>query len=305
MSKLKHFEEAQEGSLGYETALAEIRSGRKQSDWMLYIFPRLKGLERGYDAEYYGIESLYEACQYMEHGDLGRRLRDITYAVLMHDTMYIEDIMDGWEDAERFRASMTLFDIICPGEYFGRCLDVFFDDKRDERTLAMVEKERSFLYGPSAFEELGISGFSERGYFEGGVVESDEIPTEVKLPTVLRLVLKGNSMLEMVHHYLFHKDFTYYRLSGVESRLEWYRNQMLLNMSQNASESSQKVLKRVFQRLERLDFSIGFGEESDMEEAVDDAAKAFDYVVYECGKDEELKAKMVEITQKREGTISF
>ena len=118
MSKLKHFEEAQEGPLGYETALAEIRSGRKQSDWMLYIFPRLKGLERGFDAEYYGIESLYEARQYMEFGELGRRLRDITYAVLMHDTMFIEDIMDGWEDAERFRASMTLFDIICPGEYF-------------------------------------------------------------------------------------------------------------------------------------------------------------------------------------------
>lgn len=119
MSKLKHFEEAQEGPLGYETALAEIRSGRKQSDWMLYIFPRLKGLERGFDTEYYGIESLYEARQYMEFGELGRRLRDITYAVLMHDTMLIEDIMDGWEDAERFRASMTLFDIICPGEYFG------------------------------------------------------------------------------------------------------------------------------------------------------------------------------------------
>jgi len=297
MSKLKHFEEAQEGPLGYETALDEIRSGRKQSDWMLYIFPRLKGLERGYDAEYYGIESLYEARQYMEHGDLGRRLRDITYVVLMHDTMFIEDIMDGWEDAERFRASMTLFDIICPGEYFGRCLDVFFDDIRDERTLAKVEKERSFLYGPSAFEQLGISSFSERGYFEGGVVESDEIPTDVKLPTVLSLVLKGNSMLEMVHHYLFHKDFSHYRLSGVESRLEWYRNRLLHELRAGADENGLKVLHKVSQRLERMDFSVEFGEEIDMGEAVDDAAKAFDYVVFECGKDVCLEKKMTEIAR--------
>lgn len=289
MSKLKHFEEAQEGPLGYKTALEEIRSGRRRSDWMEYIFPQ-------YGTGYYDISSLYEARKYMEFGELGRRLRDITYAVLMHDTMYIEDIMDGWEGAERFRASMTLFDVICPGEYFGRCLDVFFDEKRDERTLAMVEKERAYLFGESAFEQIGISGYSERGYFEGGVVESDEIPTEVKLPTVLSLVLKGNSMLDMVHHYLFHKDFSHYRLSGVESRLEWYRNRLLHVLRAGADENGLKVLHKVSQRLERMDF-VEFGAEIDISVAVEDAAKAFDYLVFECGKDEGLEKKMKEMAR--------
>ena len=39
---LTRFKKAQE--LDYETALAEIRSGQKQSHWMWYIFPQLEGL---------------------------------------------------------------------------------------------------------------------------------------------------------------------------------------------------------------------------------------------------------------------
>ena len=39
---LSRFHKAQQGS--YETALAEIRSGRKRSHWIWYIFPQIQGL---------------------------------------------------------------------------------------------------------------------------------------------------------------------------------------------------------------------------------------------------------------------
>ena len=41
---------AQEGD--YDVALAEIRAGRKQSHWIWYILPQLKGLGRSSTSEY-------------------------------------------------------------------------------------------------------------------------------------------------------------------------------------------------------------------------------------------------------------
>ena len=273
MSSLNRIVGAQEEHPGYEIALEEMKTGRKRTDWIWYIFPQMKGMGKGDDAEFYGIQSLFEARHYMEYEHLGDRLQEITKAVLRHDTTSIEDIMRSEEDTSVFHASMTLFDIICPGCCFNR------------------EQEREYLYGDSAFVQSGISGYSERGFFEGGVVESDEIPTEIKLPTVLGFVLEGHSMKDMVHHYLFHKDFSHYRLSGVLSRLEWYRNTLLNQLAKNTHPNGVVVLKRVFQRLERLEDC----EHSELLPEVEDAANAFDFVVIECSKEQELKEKMVSI----------
>ena len=291
MSSLNRIVGAQEEHPGYEIALEEMKTGRKHSDWIWYIFPQMKGMGMGYDAEFYGIQSLFEARHYMEYEHLGDRLQEITKAVLRHDTTSIEDIMRSEEDTSVFHASMTLFDIICPGCCFNRALDVYFDGERDKKTLTLVEQEREYLYGDSAFVQSGISGYSERGYFEGGVVESDEIPTEIKLPTVLGFVLEGHSMKDMIHHYLFHKDFSHYRLSGVLSRLEWYRNTLLNQLAKNTHPNGVVVLKRVFQRLERLEDC----KHSELLPEVEDAANAFDFVVFECSKEQELKEKMVSI----------
>ncbi|MBQ6538530.1 MAG: DUF1810 family protein, partial [Eubacterium sp.] len=54
MSDLSRFITAQQND--YEIALSEIQSGRKQSHWMWYIFPQLKGLGMTSTADYYGID---------------------------------------------------------------------------------------------------------------------------------------------------------------------------------------------------------------------------------------------------------
>ena len=46
MNNLKRFTEAQYRD--YEQALKEIKNGRKESHWMWYIFPQLKGMGRSY-----------------------------------------------------------------------------------------------------------------------------------------------------------------------------------------------------------------------------------------------------------------
>ena len=54
MNDLKRFLDAQEEEEDdFEIALAEIRNGSKQSHWMWYIFPQIKGLET--ECEYLNI----------------------------------------------------------------------------------------------------------------------------------------------------------------------------------------------------------------------------------------------------------
>ena len=80
MHDLERFYKAQE--YDYETALSEIRNGRKESHWMWYIFPQIAGLGRSTTAEYYAIKSKEEAKGYIEDPVLGKRLIEISQALL-------------------------------------------------------------------------------------------------------------------------------------------------------------------------------------------------------------------------------
>ena len=60
---LERFHKAQAStSAGYDTALAEIRRGRKTSHWIWYIFPQIEGLGRSSTARAYALRDLAEAC---------------------------------------------------------------------------------------------------------------------------------------------------------------------------------------------------------------------------------------------------
>ena len=77
---LERFITAQEQS--YQTALQEIKNGKKQSHWMWYIFPQIKGLGSSPTATYYAIQDRFEAEAYLAHSVLGRRLKEISEALL-------------------------------------------------------------------------------------------------------------------------------------------------------------------------------------------------------------------------------
>ena len=78
---LNRFLEAQKYS--YETALEEIKKGKKMSHWMWYIFPQIKGLGHSETAIYYEIKSLEEAKAYLEHDVLRKRLLQLTDELLL------------------------------------------------------------------------------------------------------------------------------------------------------------------------------------------------------------------------------
>src|SRR4051794_8414726 len=77
---LKRFVDAQENV--YPHALGEIRSGRKRSHWMWYIFPQFQGLGFSSTSQHYAIKSLAEAEAYLRHPTLGPRLLESCEAAL-------------------------------------------------------------------------------------------------------------------------------------------------------------------------------------------------------------------------------
>lgn len=124
--------------LRYETALEEVRNGRKESHWMWYVFPQLRGLGRTYNANYYGIADLEEANRYIEESTLKAHMDEMLDVLLDLPTDDPVSIFGGL-DAMKLRSSMTLFDLVSPNDRFARVLEKFFDGQRDQRTLRMVE----------------------------------------------------------------------------------------------------------------------------------------------------------------------
>ena len=134
---LQKFKDAQKKD--YETALMEVRCGRKRSHWIWYIFPQLRGLGYSPNAYTYGINGLEEAKAYLEHPVLSARLIEITEALLSHNVESIEDIM-GDIDALKLRSSMTLFALISEdNSVFHQVLDCFYNSEMDELTRKLAK----------------------------------------------------------------------------------------------------------------------------------------------------------------------
>lgn len=139
---INRFIEAQEVPYfcGYKQALEEIKNGRKTNHWIWYIFPQLRCLGRSSRAHYYGIADRYEAQRYLNHIILGRRIREITEALLEHKDKTALSIF-GDIDAVKVRSCMTMFDFLSPNDIFGEVLRSFYNEERCEITLQVMQRE--------------------------------------------------------------------------------------------------------------------------------------------------------------------
>lgn len=133
---LERFVDAQHGV--YETAIAELRAGSKQSHWMWFIFPQIAGLGRSATARFFAITDLDEARAYLAHPALGARLAECTEAMAVWSGKRSAENILGSVDALKFASSMTLFEAAGGGDRFERALDGFCDGERDRRTLDIL-----------------------------------------------------------------------------------------------------------------------------------------------------------------------
>ena len=91
----------------YSAALNEIKSGRKTTHWIWYIFPQAKGLGKSPKSELYGISCKEEALEYLNHPLLGQRLREATLAFSKQEHKDAYFIFNS--DAKKVRSCMELF----------------------------------------------------------------------------------------------------------------------------------------------------------------------------------------------------
>lgn len=126
----------------YLRALKEIKSGRKQTHWMWYIFPQIKGLGSSMTSVFFSIKDAEEAKEYLKHPLLGQRLREISRALLELKTDNAT-VVFGSTDAMKLRSCMTLFDVVEPATVFDKVLAKFFDGIRDQKTLKILADQSS------------------------------------------------------------------------------------------------------------------------------------------------------------------
>lgn len=114
----------------YEQVVRELKAGQKQSHWMWYIFPQIDGLGRSSTARYFALSSLEEAREYLDHPQLGARLRECVELVMQHHGRLDASQILGSLDAMKFRSSLTLFSLLEPGGIFTHALQLFSTENR-------------------------------------------------------------------------------------------------------------------------------------------------------------------------------
>ena len=134
---LERFIEAQERD--YESALEEMKNGKKETHWIWYIFPQLKGLGSSSMADYYGIDGIEEARAYLENEYLRNHLLEITKAILSIPTNNIKNVMDPPDDL-KLKSSMTLFYEATKNEIFKQVLEKYYEGKLDEHTIKLLKR---------------------------------------------------------------------------------------------------------------------------------------------------------------------
>ena len=79
----------------YEQVASELANGRKESHWMWFIFPQIKGLGHSPMAEFYAIQDLDEAGAFLASscGEKMQKLLD-----MLDDNDDVTDVWHNWDN---------------------------------------------------------------------------------------------------------------------------------------------------------------------------------------------------------------
>jgi len=96
---------------GFDAALAELRAGRKRTHWIWYVFPQLRGLGHSPAAEFYGLNGVAEADEYLLDARLRANLLLAASTVKgqLEAGLVLDELMGARIDALKLVSSMTLF----------------------------------------------------------------------------------------------------------------------------------------------------------------------------------------------------
>lgn len=136
-TNLSRFLDAQQQT--YHQAYAEVQAGEKQTHWMWFIFPQLKGLGVSSMSEFYGITGSDEAMAYLAHPILGSRLREICQ-LLMESHIDSAVAIFGTPDYLKLHSCLTLFAMVedDSDSIFNQVINKFFGGNYDQETVSLL-----------------------------------------------------------------------------------------------------------------------------------------------------------------------
>jgi len=133
---LQRFVDAQDPV--FTQVLNELRTGRKTSHWIWFIFPQLEGLGHSEMAERYALQSADEARAYLRHEVLRDRLEQCVNALLQHTDKSALQIL-GHPDDLKLRSCLTLFASVAADQpLFNAALEQFFNGQPDPKTVQLL-----------------------------------------------------------------------------------------------------------------------------------------------------------------------
>ena len=125
----------------YKQALEEIKSGKKKTHWMWYIFPQIDGLGTSSTSKYYAIKNIEEAQAYLNNEYLYNYLIEICKELMKLNTNNIIEVLH-YPDNYKLCSFMTLFYLTNPKEeIFKQVLDKYYNGKLDEKTIEILNKQ--------------------------------------------------------------------------------------------------------------------------------------------------------------------
>ena len=107
---------------------------------MWFIFPQVAGLGFSETSKFYAIKSKAEAAAYLNHEVLGKRLLEITEALLTIQGKSANQIFGNPDDA-KLKSSMTLFNAVSDDAVFQKVLEKYFQGEEDQKTLKLLEQD--------------------------------------------------------------------------------------------------------------------------------------------------------------------
>ena len=134
---LDRFTEAQD--LHWYEVVEELAACHKQTHWMWFVFPQLRGLGSSRLAHYFGLADPKEAAEYWDNDLLGDRLRSCIEILLGLPKGTRPEKVLGKIDAMKLRSCMTIFaNVSSEDERIVEVLARYFGSERCQLTLDII-----------------------------------------------------------------------------------------------------------------------------------------------------------------------
>ncbi len=127
----------------YDIAKSELSNGKKQSHYMWFIFPQIKGLGVSKVAQYYALQDIEETRLYMQNEVLKTHMEELLNILLGLEKNDPYDIF-GETDGMKFKSCLTLFKLANPdNDIFARALNKFYNGAEDCLTIDIISNNKS------------------------------------------------------------------------------------------------------------------------------------------------------------------